>query len=101
MDATLKEIIDRILQILVPDKIILFGSRARGTAREDSDYDLIIIKDNLENAAKVEGEIYVNFVGLETPVDIILTTSEKLEKYKETVGFVYKSALKEGIVVYG
>jgi predicted nucleotidyltransferase len=101
MDSKLKEIIDRILQVLIPDKIILFGSRARGTAGENSDYDLLIIKDNLENANKIEGDIYISFVGLETPVDIILTTSEKLEKYKETIGYVYKSALKEGIVVYG
>jgi predicted nucleotidyltransferase len=100
-DKTLKEIIKRILKVITPDKIILFGSRARGNARNDSDYDLLIVKDDIINSNKIEGEIYISFVGLEAPVDIILTTSEKLEKYKDTIGYVYKSALKDGIVVYG
>lgn len=100
-DKTLDEIIKRILNVITPDKIILFGSRARGNAREDSDYDLLIVKDDIKNTGKIEGEIYISFIGLEIPIDIILTTSEKLEKYKDTTGYVYKSALKDGIVVYG
>jgi len=100
-DKILNEIINRILKIITPDKIILFGSRAKGNARADSDYDLLIVKDGIKDSNKIEGEIYISFVGLETPVDIILTTSEKLEKYKDTLGYVYKSALKDGIVVYG
>jgi len=100
-DKTLKDIIKRILNIITPDKIILFGSRARGNARTDSDYDLLIVKDEIINPNKIEADIYISFVGLEVPVDIILTTSEKLEKHKDTIGYVYKSALKDGIVVYG
>lgn len=100
-DKTLEEIINRILQVIIPDKIILFGSRARGEARADSDYDFLIIKKGITNIGKIEGNLYENFIGLEEPINIILTTPDKLEKYKDTLGYVYKPALKEGIVVYG
>ena len=43
-DATLAEIIRRILAAGEPQKIVLFGSRARGDARADSDYDLLLVE---------------------------------------------------------
>lgn len=50
------EIIER-LKPLKPDKIILFGSHANGTATEDSDIDLFLIKDDLELDKSTEYEI--------------------------------------------
>ena len=44
LNASLKEMVRRILVTGHPQKIILFGSRARGDARPDSDYDLLLIE---------------------------------------------------------
>ena len=44
-DKVLNEIVRRLVEAVDPDRIILFGSRARGDARPDSDIDLLIIKD--------------------------------------------------------
>ena len=44
-DTVLNEIVRRLVEAVDPDRIILFGSRARGDARPDSDIDLLIIKD--------------------------------------------------------
>jgi uncharacterized protein len=100
-DTKLKEIIDRILEVITPDKIILFGSRARGTVPNNSDYDLMIVKSGIDNELKLEQKIYRNFIGLGIGVDIIVTTPEKLEKYKDTVGYIYKQVFNEGITVHG
>jgi uncharacterized protein len=99
-DKTLEEIINRILQVITPDKIILFGSRARGEASPDSDYDLMIVKEGVTNTRRICGEIYQKFYGMKVPVDVLITTPEKLEKYKNTIGYVYKQVVEEGIVVY-
>jgi len=95
------KIINAILQVIIPDKIILFGSQARGQARADSDYDILIIKDKLENISQVEGNIYVNFIGIGVPIELIIATDEIIEKNKKRSVSVIKEALSEGIVIYG
>jgi len=46
-DARLAEAVNRLVEGLHPRAIILFGSRARGTSRTESDYDLLVISDQL------------------------------------------------------
>jgi predicted nucleotidyltransferase len=43
--STIEEIRDRLVETLEPESIIILGSRARGTAGESSDYDLLIVAD--------------------------------------------------------
>jgi uncharacterized protein len=99
----LDKIIQTILEVIIPDKIILFGSQARGEARADSDYDLLVIKTGIENESKIEGDIYERLYhnDVDVSVDVILATPEIVEKYKNAIGCVIKPALKEGITVYG
>ena len=99
-DKTLEKIIQKILEVIIPDKIILFGSRVKGTAREDSDYDLLVIKSNIENKRELNKKLYRNMLGTNASVDIILESPEVIEEYKDAVGFIYKFALNEGKVVY-
>jgi uncharacterized protein len=44
----LKEIVARIVDVYQPEKIILFGSYANGTAKESSDIDLLLVKKTTE-----------------------------------------------------
>jgi uncharacterized protein len=45
-EELLQEVVQRILSVGSPEKIVLFGSRARGQARPDSDLDLLIIEES-------------------------------------------------------
>ena len=81
------------------DRIILFGSRARGDFKKDSDWDILIVtKEKLDRKMKVDFwyEIYKN---IEVPVDIIIASKESFEKYKKSGGFVYVHAVREGKVI--
>lgn len=97
------KILKAILKIIIPDKVILFGSQARGEANAASDYDILIIKSGIENGTEIEAQIYESLFDerVRAVVDVLVATPEVIEKYKDTPGCVIKPALKEGEVIYG
>ncbi|MDR1180154.1 MAG: nucleotidyltransferase domain-containing protein [Spirochaetales bacterium] len=54
----MKQIVSFITSKISPERIVLFGSYARGDNRKDSDIDILIIMKNLENERKVTGALY-------------------------------------------
>lgn len=101
MDATLEKILKKILEIITPEKVILFGSRAKGSNEKDSDYDILIVKSGIENKREISRKIYRNLLGTNASVDIIIELPEIIEKYKDSVGYIYKNILQEGKIIYG
>ena len=92
-------IIRRIVEVAKPDKIILFGSAARGAMGPNSDVDLLVIKAGA-NRLDLMAQIYRNLHGVGEPVDAIVATPEDLERYRNSHALVFAPALKEGKVVY-
>lgn len=95
----LEDIIRRIVEVADPEKIILFGSAARGEMGRNSDVDLLIIKggkDELELMAL----IYGNLRGVGAAVDAIVVSPEDVERYRDSHALVIKPALREGRIVY-
>jgi len=99
-DEVLAEVIRRIVAVAAPEKIVLFGSAARGEAGPDSDLDLLVIKAGDYHDLDVAGDIYLNLVGVGKPVDIVVVTPEDAERYRDTPALVIAPALREGKVVY-
>ncbi|MEA3545136.1 MAG: nucleotidyltransferase domain-containing protein, partial [Thermodesulfobacteriota bacterium] len=99
------EIVDR-LKSLDLDKIILFGSYAYGTPKEDSDIDLFLVKDvekdgvrelRLAARRKLRGFIFKNNVG----VDILADSQERMRDRVVTVkDQFYKEILEKGEILY-
>ncbi|WP_297506095.1 nucleotidyltransferase domain-containing protein [Thermococcus sp.] len=84
------------------DEIILFGSRARGDFRKDSDWDVLVVlsepvsrKTELEAYKLIHRELL--FKGVKA--DILFISKGELEKVKEDRGFVYYYALRDGLRV--
>lgn len=98
-DIILKKIVDRIVNLVNPDKIILFGSRATGKATKDSDYDVCVLKKNA-NKRKLTDILYGVGLNVGVPVDMIVTTPNQLEKNKDKWYFVYHDIFNEGKVIY-
>lgn len=96
----INQIISKILEVIKPDKIILFGSQARGTADSDSDYDVLIIKNEIPDYFNSLKQIYRKMLEIDARVDIVLKSSEDVEKSKQKIVSITKEALKEGIVIY-
>jgi len=89
-----------VVDVAQPERIILFGSAARGDMTGDSDADLLVIKDDVKSRRTLEGQIYMNLIGVNLPVDVIVATREDVERAKDQVGSIIRPAVKEGVVVY-
>jgi len=81
-------------------KLILFGSRARGDFREDSDFDLIVVSDDFDGVIsyKRAPELYRAWDSDKYSVDFVCLTVEEFERMKGRPT-VIKNAVSEGIVV--
>ena len=96
---TLDDIINRIVEVAQPEKIILFGSAARGEMGPHSDLDFLIIKSGAHRR-ELTVRIIRALYGVKAAVDLIVATPEDIERYKDSHALVYKPALQEGKVVY-
>ena len=100
LDEVLEEIVQRIVEAVHPDKIILFGSHARGEAREDSDVDLLVIAPTAEPLGHRMGPIYRALRGIVTPKDVLWYTPEEVTRWQDGLVHVVARALREGRVIY-
>ena len=96
----MQKAVDIIVKVADPDKIILFGSRSRGDNRMDSDYDICVLKHDVEHRRKLAQKIYMELYGVGEAIDIIVETPEKFEELKEDKFLVYKQIAKDGVVIY-
>ncbi len=99
-EAKLQEIVRRLVEALDPDKIILFGSRARGDIHTQSDVDLLIIKPSTEPRHRRAGEAYRALIGIGVPTDILCYTPEEVDEWSEVKYHVATRATREGRVLY-
>ncbi len=100
MKNLLDEITRRIREVSDPEQIILFGSRARGDSRPDSDVDLLIIKDNIASTRAEAGRIYRALSNISLPIDVVVVRPAYVEQYKDIIGTIVRPALREGKVLY-
>lgn len=98
-DPAFEEVIRRIAEVAQPERIILFGSAARGEARPDSDLDLLVVKDT-PHRRKLAQEIYKNLIGLRQAVDVVVVTPEDIVRYADSPALVIRTVLQEGKVIY-
>lgn len=95
----LDEIIRRIADAAQPQRIILFGSAARGGMGPNSDVDLLVVKEGAD-ALDVTFQIYENLHAVGAAVDAVVVSPDDVERYKDSHALVIKPALQEGRVVY-
>lgn len=99
-DEAIQEATRRIAEGFDPTRIILFGSRARGTADPGSDVDLIVVCDAVENRVELEGRMHGSLRGLPIAVDIIVFTPDEFEHERKLIGSIARPAAREGKVLY-
>lgn len=99
--TALQAAIDTLIDAARPERIILFGSHARGDARPDSDLDFLVIEAEVEDRAKEMVRLRRALRPLRIPVDILVYSSEDVARWGDQPGSALYWALREGKVVYG
>lgn len=99
-DEFTKEIVSR-LQEINPQRIFLFGSYATGTAGVDSDIDLLVVKDSVDS--KISEMITARKLlrGLGKSFDVIVSSMDEFEFYRNQVNSVHHAADHSGELLYG
>jgi excisionase family DNA binding protein len=100
----LARVVSAIVAAIGPDAVLLFGSRARGDARPDSDFDLaIVVPDGVERRglAMRAYETIARVEGRTVGVDIVVLTPGIIAAERDLVGSIARAVVREGVPVYG
>jgi predicted nucleotidyltransferase len=100
IDPRITDMVERIVKTAQPDQVILFGSRAVGTPRSDSDVDLLVVMPLRKPRRRLEGDLHAAVAESELSKDIVVITPEELERFRDVPGTIVKPALESGLVVY-
>lgn len=96
----IEQMVRRIVKRFDPERIILFGSYARGTAGPDSDVDFLVVLPVVGSKREKQIEIGLALDRFRVPVDVMVTTPEEFAWRKEIPGTIERPAFLEGKVLY-
>lgn len=100
-DPILAEIVRRLIETLHPERIYLFGSRARGDAGADSDYDLMVVMPHLtEPAYRLAQQAHSVLWGLGTAADILVWSREAFDNRLHLKASLPATILREGTLLH-
>ena len=94
-DHVLDEIVRRIVEAVDPDKIILFGSRARGEATPDSDYDILIMAPSPLSPGERTGPVRQALAGMSVPKDVVWWTAQEADEWRNVKSHFITTVLRE------
>jgi predicted nucleotidyltransferase len=98
--GVVEELVRRIVELAQPERIILFGSAARGEMGPDSDLDVLVVMPEGVHRRRTAQLLYRNIAGLGVPFDVLVATAGDLERHKDNLGLIYRTILREGREVY-
>ncbi len=99
VEETIEEMVRRIVEGFHPERIILFGSQARGDAGPDSDVDLLVVMSTTSKRSTTR-DIRVALDAMGIPKDVVVITPAEFENEKHVIGTVAYPAHHEGRVLY-
>ena len=104
-EVLLQQMVQTIIKEVSPETIILFGSRARGDARADSDVDLLVVETEpfspQRSRRKEAARLYMALRGMAVSKDILLYSRDEFERWKNSLNHVVGRAHREGRVLHG
>jgi uncharacterized protein len=100
VDCRIREIVGQIVAEFSPSMVLLFGSRARGEARPDSDVDLIVVWKDEHPPRNRSAAVRLALGHVGFPMDLAVVTPSEFEKFRGWRGHFLHSAAREGVVLH-
>jgi predicted nucleotidyltransferase len=99
-EETIQRAVDRLLEVARPQKIFLFGSYARGEAREYSDLDFLVVERDVGSRHQEMVRLHDALRPMRIPVDIVVARESTFEKWSDVPGTVFHEAKTKGRLCY-
>ena len=100
-DSVLTEIVRRLVDSFHPDRVYLFGSRARGDANNDSDYDILLVLPRLEDRRyRLSQRAYALLRGIPAAVDVLVWSKEDFDSRLDTPASLPATVEREGRLLH-
>ncbi|MEO5327618.1 MAG: nucleotidyltransferase domain-containing protein [Magnetococcus sp. THC-1_WYH] len=102
-DADLSAMSATLVETIHPERIILFGSLARGTANEDSDIDLLVVVDEgFQERSRWRELLKIRrrLAPFPMPKDILLYSRDEVARWQHSANHIITHALREGRPLY-
>jgi uncharacterized protein len=102
--SELRRVVEAIVTSVRPDGVILFGSRARGDFRVDSDIDLAILAPEGAARRRVAMRAYESLAAVakrSVAVDIVVVTPSLMAAEQDLMGSIVRAVSREGVFLYG
>ncbi len=99
-EETIRKAVDLLREAAQPEKIILFGSYARGDATEDSDVDLLVIEKEVRSRRMEFVRLSRVIAQLDAPIEVFVVSVRDVEEWGHLRGTALLPALREGKVLY-
>jgi predicted nucleotidyltransferase len=96
----LDEAVRRLVGAAHPNRIILFGSHANGRASDDSDVDLMVVREKVNDPAAESVRLRRLLKDIVMAVDLLVVSRKEFDYWRDTPGNVFFEAATEGKVLY-
>ena len=96
----LRQIVDRVRRVADPQRIVLFGSQARSEARENSDFDILVVWSSQAPRFQRSAPIYAALADLPIEVEVVVYTPTEIEEWSKVPQAFVTTAIREGRVLY-
>ncbi len=103
-DTLIHQMVQAIVDEVDPERVILFGSRARGEEREGSDVDLVVVEAEpfgpKRSRHKEMVRLYKVLADFPVSADVLVYSHEEVDYWRDSLNHVLARALREGKVLY-
>lgn len=97
----LADVVSRLVQVLEPRAIYLFGSRARGDWTEESDYDIfVLVGYPVDRPYRLEQQAYRAIRALRLPVDVVVMSRQRFDRLRTAAASLPATIEREGRILY-
>ena len=100
LEQNIQALVSQVVALAQPQRIILFGSAARGEWRKDSDVDLLVVIPENAPRKTILDRLNTQLDRRKFPCDVLLTTPARLAQFSRQPGLIYHEILREGREVY-